>query len=315
MSFARKVKEEIKEQIDKKRHCQIAELAAYFAFIGSVVITEEGGYEIHFHTENLTVLQKSYILFRKAFRTTPDISVRGEHQYSLYILDEDIAQQFIEAVWLQSGSVLVADPVVERVCCRRAFLRGTFLTGGSVTDPNSGYHLEMMAGSREKAESLCRLIQSFQVEAKIVERKTNYIVYMKEGAAIVDFLNIIGAHKALMEFENVRILKEMRNSINRKVNCEAANIKKTVSAASRQVEDIQYIRDTIGFESLSENLAEMAKVRLAHPDVPLKELGGLLETPLGKSGVNHRLRKLSEIAQNQREKDAQLEEENDKKKY
>ena len=173
----------------------------------------------------------------------------------------------------------------------------------------------MMAGSREKAESLCRLIQSFQVEAKIVERKTNYIVYMKEGAAIVDFLNIIGAHKALMEFENVRILKEMRNSINRKVNCEAANIKKTVSAASRQVEDIQYIRDTIGFESLSENLAEMAKVRLAHPDVPLKELGGLLETPLGKSGVNHRLRKLSEIAQNQREKDAQLEEENDKKKY
>ena len=138
---------------------------------------------------------------------------------------------------------------------------------------------------------------------------------MKEGAAIVDFLNIIGAHKALMEFENVRILKEMRNSINRKVNCEAANIKKTVSAASRQVEDIQYIRDTIGFESLSENLAEMAKVGLAHPDVPLKELGGLLETPLGKSGVNHRLRKLSEIAQNQREKDAQLEEENDKKKY
>ena len=134
---------------------------------------------------------------------------------------------------------------------------------------------------------------------------------MKEGAAIVDFLNIIGAHKALMEFENVRILKEMRNSINRKVNCEAANIKKTVSAASRQVEDIQYIRDTIGFESLSENLAEMAKVRLAHPDVPLKELGGLLETPLGKSGVNHRLRKLSEIAQNQRDKDAQLEEKND----
>ena len=133
MSFARKVKEEIKEQIDKKRHCQIAELAAYFAFIGSVVMTEEGGYEIHFHTENLTVLQKSYILFRKAFRTTPDISVRGEHQYSLYILDEDIAQQFIEVVWLQSGSVLVADPVVERVCCRRAFLRGTFLTGGSVT--------------------------------------------------------------------------------------------------------------------------------------------------------------------------------------
>ncbi len=125
---------------------------------------------------------------------------------------------------------------------------------------------------------------------------------MKEGAAIADFLNVIGAHSALMNFENVRILKEMRNSINRQVNCETANIKKTVSAAARQMEDIQYIHDRIGFGNLSENLSQIARLRLENPEVTLKELGEMLEPPIGKSGVNHRLRKLSEIAEELRKK-------------
>ena len=125
---------------------------------------------------------------------------------------------------------------------------------------------------------------------------------MKEGAAIADFLNVIGAHSALMNFESVRILKEMRNSINRQVNCETANIKKTVSAAARQTEDIQYIHDRIGFGNLSENLSQIARLRLENPEVTLKELGEMLEPPIGKSGVNHRLRKLSEIAEELRKK-------------
>lgn len=144
---------------------------------------------------------------------------------------------------------------------------------------------------------------SFSIEAKIVERKKNYIVYLKEGARIVDFLNVMEAHVALMEFENVRILKEMRNSINRKVNCETANIKKTVSAAARQIEDIQYIKDTSGFGTLPKGLAQIANLRLEHAEVSLKELGEMLVPPIGKSGVNHRLRKLSEIAENLRNRD------------
>jgi hypothetical protein len=156
--------------------------------------------------------------------------------------------------------------------------------------------MEMMAGSLARAKRLQEMIGGFGLEAKIVERKRNHIVYIKESEAIVDFLNITGAHKALMEFENVRILKEVRNSVNRRVNCETANIKKTVSASSRQVEEIQYIYDTIGFGTLSENLQTIARLRLDNPDVPLKELGEMLDPPIGKSGVNHRLRKLSELA-------------------
>ena len=144
------------------------------------------------------------------------------------------------------------------------------------------------------------------MDAKIVRRKKSYVVYLKEGSQIVDILNIMEAHISLMELENVRILKEMRNTVNRKVNCETANINKTVSAAVKQVEDITYLRDTIGFEKMSEGLEEVALARLSHPDATLKELGELLSPPVGKSGVNHRLRKLSEMAEKVRQKQGGL---------
>lgn len=300
MSFAGKVKEELREQIGKSRHCQLAELSAYFAICGQVIMEEDGNYIIKFSTENLTVLRKSYMLVRKALHVIPDISVRGRHQYMLYILDDEEAQAFLQGIQISNETLPVSESLIKKPCCKRAFLRGIFVSCGSVTDPERGYHLEMVLGNYDFAENIRGIIGKFGLEAKIIERKSNYVVYMKEGAAIVDFLNIIGAHLALMEFENVRILKEMRNTINRKVNCETANIKKTVSAASRQVEDIRYIHDTVGFGSLTDNLAEIARVRLDNPEVSLKELGEMLDPPIGKSGVNHRLRKLSEIAEKRR---------------
>ena len=145
------------------------------------------------------------------------------------------------------------------------------------------------------------MIQSFDIEAKIILRKKYYVVYLKEGKAIVDLLNVMEAHVALMNLENLRILKEVRNSVKRRVNCEAANISKTVNAASRQIEDIELIKKLYGLENLPENLREMAEIRLEYPDAPLKELGELLEPPVGKSGVNHRLRKLGEMAEKLRE--------------
>ena len=296
MSFAGKVKEELLEQIGKARHCQLAELAALFAMCGQILMDENGEYQIKFTTENLTVAKKCYMLVKRVFHIVPDLSVSGHHQYSLYMLEDQDATAFMKAIRAEDGALLVAGSLVEKSCCKRAFLRGLFLVSGSLTDPRSGYHLEMVAGTPGRAARIQEIMGDFGREAKTVERKRNYVVYMKEGAAIVDFLNIIGAHKALMEFENVRILKEMRNSINRQVNCETANIKKTVSAASRQTEDIRYIHDTIGFGNLSENLSQIARLRLENPDVSLKELGQMLDPPIGKSGVNHRLRKLSEIA-------------------
>lgn len=304
MSFAGEVKQELLEQTGKSRHCQLAELAALFSSFGQVVIGEDGDYTIKFATENLTVWKKCYILVKKAFHIVPDLSIRGHHQFLLYILDDEDALAFMKEIQVLDGTRLAAEPLIRRQCCKRAFLRGIFLACGSVTDPHSRYHLELAVGSRDHAIRIQEIIGVFGLEAKIIERKSGYVVYMKEGAAIVDFLNITGAHVALMEFENVRILKEMRNSINRQVNCETANIKKTVSAASRQTEDIRFIHDTIGFGNLSENLSQIARVRLENPEVTLKELGEKLDPPIGKSGVNHRLRKLSEIAEELRKKNS-----------
>ena len=297
MSFAGKVKEELLGQMGKARHCQLAELAAFFAVCGQIYMNEEGECQVKFVTENLTVAKKCYMLVKRVFHIVPDVSVSGHHQYSLFLLEDEDARDFMKAIRVQEYSPFSVECIGQKACCNRAFLRGVFLTSGSVTDPNSGYHLEIAAGDREHAARILEIMGIFGIEAKTIERKHNFVVYMKEGAAIVDFLNVVGAHKALMEFENVRILKEMRNSINRQVNCETANIKKTVSAAARQTEDIRYIHDTIGFGNLSENLSQIAKLRLENPDVSLKELGQMLEPPIGKSGVNHRLRKLSEIAQ------------------
>ena len=170
-----------------------------------------------------------------------------------------------------------------------------------MSDPSKSYHFEIVCNDMRQAEHLRDMMNSFDVDAKIVQRKRTYVVYLKEGSQIVDILNVMEAHVALMELENVRIMKEMRNSVNRKVNCETANINKTVSAAVRQMEDITYIRDQIGFEKLPEGLRDVALTRLAYPEAALKELGQLMANPLGKSGVNHRLRKLSEIAQQLRE--------------
>lgn len=156
--------------------------------------------------------------------------------------------------------------------------------------------MEFVCNSEAKAGQLQKVIQGFDIDAKIVIRKKYYVVYLKEGSGIVDLLNVMEAHVALMNLENLRILKEMRNSINRRVNCEAANITKTVNAASRQIEEIEYLRDHYGLLKLPESLRQMAQVRLEYPEASLKELGEYLDPPVGKSGVNHRLRKLSELA-------------------
>ena len=191
--------------------------------------------------------------------------------------------------------------LIQQSCCKRAYIRGAFLAGGSISDPNKSYHFEIVCRSIPQAEQLRDVINSFDMDAKIVARKKYQVVYLKEGSQIVDILNIMEAHVALMNLENVRILKEMRNSVNRKVNCETANISKTVNAAVKQLADIEYIRETAGLSYLPENLKEMALLRLEYPDAPLAELGTYLNPPVGKSGVNHRLRRISEMADSLRQ--------------
>ena len=169
-----------------------------------------------------------------------------------------------------------------------------------MSDPNKAYHFEIVCTTVNMAEQLRRMMCSFSMDAKIVARKKMYVVYLKEGAQLVDMLNIMEAHVSLMELENIRIIKDMRNSANRQSNCDSANINKMVRTAARQVDDIRYIEEHFGFEQLPPQLREMAQVRLENPDVSLQELGTYLDPPVGKSGVNHRLRKLKEIAESLR---------------
>ena len=298
MSFSGTVKEELAAHIDSSRHCQLAELAAILHF-GGGICGAAGEPHLCLETENEAVIRKCFTLLEKTFNINK-VAVQGKGRI---LSDDRTEDKVIQALHLgkrEDGSILLQTPVnsllIKNSCCARAFLRGAFLSIGSMSDPEKSYHLVFVCSIREQAGQLKDIIREFQIDAKSVRRKKYEVVYLKEGSGIVDLLNVMGAHVSLMNLENLRIVKEMRNSVNRRVNCETANISKTVTAASKQIEDILLIRDKYGFDNLPDNLRQMAEVRLEYPDAALKELGGYLDPAVGKSGVNHRLRKLSEIA-------------------
>lgn len=289
MSFSSEVKEELAKQISPARHCQIAELAAIMSFCGQYGRDSEGNYTIGFQTENEEVVRKGFTLLKKTYNMKSGAA---------------LSEQDMQGILQKLGNLEepVSRLIVKNTCCRRAFLRGAFLSVGSMSDPAKSYHLEFACTDERKAKQLQELMNGFDIESKIILRKKYYVVYLKEGSGIVDLLNVCEAPVSLMNMENLRILKEMRNSVNRRVNCETANIAKTVNAAARQVDDIEYLRVYYGFQNLPPALREMAEIRLENPDASLKELGEYFNPPIGKSGVNHRLRKLSELAENIREK-------------
>lgn len=308
MSFSSKVKEELSRHISTSRHCQLAELTAFICYMGRLESDKASGLTLCLQTENGAVIRKCFTLLEKTFNINTDGLRKSyedskSHTYVPLISGSQEVKKVLQAVkmYKEDGTYQVQragiNPlIIKNACCKRAFLRGAFLCIGSMSDPEKSYHLEFVCTQKESAEQLKQLIQGFGAEAKIVIRKKYYVVYLKEGAGIVDLLNIMEAHVSLMSFENHRIVKEMRNSINRKVNCETANITKTVNASTKQIEDILLIRDRFGFQNLPENLRETAEIRLEYPDATLKELGQILSPTVGKSGMNHRLRKLSEIA-------------------
>ena len=309
MTFSGKIKEELSRQWSEARHCQIAEMAAIVSMCGKVSIDSREQYSVKVRTENLSVARKYFTLLRKTFNIEVEAFIsrnksNANVSYTVIVKKHEDAIKVLQASKLidKDGEIseefsIVKNLIIQHSCCKRAFIRGAFLAAGSISNPEKSYHIEIVCAAEKKAEQLRTIINSFGLDEKVIVRKKSYVVYLKEGSQIVDLLNVMEAPVALMEMENIRILKEMRNTVNRKVNCETANINKTVSAAVKQAEDIRYIRDTIGFGELPEGLLEIAELRLEYPNATLKELGDLLSTPLGKSGVNHRLRKLSEIAE------------------
>ena len=271
MSFSAKVKEELSTHMSSARHCQIAELAAIISICGRISISSSDRYRVTVHTENITVARKYFTLIKKTFNICTETSIRknlkkGSVFYSVIIARHEEAVRVLQAVKLldDTGEIreelsIVKNVVIRQLCCRRAFLRGVFLASGSISDPYKSYHFEVVCATEDKAKQLQYIMNSLHMSAKIVLRKKSYVVYLKEADQISDMLNIMEAHVALMEFV--------------------------------------YIRDEIGFEKLADGLREVALARIAYPEATLKELGDALTPPVGKSGVNHRLRKLSEIAE------------------
>ncbi len=301
MSFSSQVKEELIQKMARQRHCRIAELAAIVQF-GCKVEDVEEGRRILFTEESESLAQKYFTLLKKTI--TINQCDKVDACLDAYSIEGELANSLVELLRLDTHPDGRVDGLLlQQPCCKRAFIRGAYLCSGSMSDPNKAYHFEIVCKDRAQADQLSYVMNSFQVDSKIIERKGHFVVYLKEGAQIADILSVMEAGLSLMEFENIRILKEMRNSVNRKVNCETANIGKTVSAAVRQVEDILYIEETVGLSTLSASLQEMAYLRLENQESSLIDLGQMLEPAVGKSGVNHRLRKISEIADKLREQE------------
>lgn len=315
MSFSSKVKEELSKECNSPRHCCIAETAAIISMCGKVIFDEKDHVRIEIHTENVTVARKYFTLLKKTYKINTDISIRHSsslnknRSYVLSVNDDETARKILMTCRLMKPFGVIEEDfsisdslIIQRECCKRAFIRGAFLAAGSVSDPVKTYHFEIVCLSEAKAKQLQMIMETFNINARVIKRRKYFVVYVKDSSQVVDLLNIMGAYNALMDMENVRIVKDMRNNVNRKVNCETANINKTVSAAVKQIEDIRFIQMSSAFDELPESLQEMAELRVRYPEATLAELGQLLDTPVGKSGVNHRLKKISLFADELRER-------------
>lgn len=300
MSFSNDVKNELARIETNDTSDDKAELLGLLRMSGAVVIRGLN-VGIHFSTENAALARRTLQLLKNNYQVQTEVVItrsrrlKKNNRYQVRVLPTPQVSTALTELQLLSMESDLKKPLLAAQSCKKAFLRGAFLGGGSISRPLGDYHLEMVTTNEEFARCIIKVMASFSLKAKLTDRKNDFIVYLKDGESIIKFLGLLGAHNSMLEFESVRVMKEMRNNVNRAVNCETANLNKVVRAAMRQVESIRFIQEHLGLSLLSQNLQETAELRLAHPDVSLNDLveysGGI-----GKSGINHRLKKLEEIA-------------------
>lgn len=305
MSFASETKKEL-TNIEVKDCCANAELSALIRMNGSLSFSNQM-LVVNIQTENAAIARRIYTLIKKGYDTPVELLVRKKMRLkknNVYIvrIKEDTKKILEDLKILGEGFTFIhniSEDLIKKKCCRRSYLRGAFLAGGSVNNPEtSSYHLEIFSLYAEHNEALSELMNIFGLNSKTLERKKGFITYLKEAEKITEFLNIVGAHNSLLRFEDVRIVRDMRNSVNRLVNCETANLNKTIGAALRQVENIKFIEKHVGLQVLPDKLREIAELRVNYQDVTLKELGEMVSGgTISKSGINHRLRKIDQIAE------------------
>lgn len=309
MSFSLKVKNEVCRYTDLTKEEAIAELSAIMKASGTLGLGANKSITFKVVTENPAIARLIFKILKEHFYIHTKLLVKRSNSLKknnvyVVIIPEDVnVRGLLEEVGVLKKEELltinygIPENMVEDEGNKRAYIRGAFLGGGSISNPEKTYHLEFVTHNYDYAIELSKLINTYSLSSKVIQRKNSYVIYIKEGEQIVDLLNIIGAHSSLLQLENIRIMKEMRNNVNRLVNCETANLSKTVNAAVRQVESIKLIEEEIGLDRLPKNLREVAELRLEFPDESLKELGAMLNPPVGKSGVNHRLRRIEKIAE------------------
>lgn len=304
MSYSSEVKNELARLEGQKPCCEKAELLGVLRLSGALVLRGKN-IGIHFSTENAALARRVLQVLKSNYPVQTEVVItrsrrlKKNNRYQVEVIpDSNVAKALQELQILPSGED-ERQNLLRKACCRKAFLRGVFMAGGSVSRPAGDYHLEIVTENEELARLIVKIMHGFSLSAKMTDRKNNYIVYLKGGDHITDFLSLIGAHQALLEFENVRIVKDMRNQVNRRVNCETANLNKVIRASVLHVACIRYLQEHGRYDLLPEKLKEAAELRLRYPDISLNELVEYTEGTVGKSGLNHRLKKIRQIAVNE----------------
>jgi len=306
MSFSIVTKDELARVMGNNECCREAELAALIKTNGSLLPVKDNQVVLSINNESAALARKNFLLLKENFQIYAHIQVRRKRRlrknniYIVRVSSPTDASRVLERLGMLDNKSQFKEEIpgwlVRKECCRRAYLRGLFLGSGSINNPSSNYHMEITNPSENYGKDICRLLQRFNLHPGLIARKNGFVVYLKEGGQIADYLNIIGAHTALLNMENIRVYKGMRNQVNRLVNCETANLSKTVNASLNQLETIKFISSTLGIGKLPLPLRQVASARLAYPDASLRELGELIEPKIGKSGVRYRLEKLEDIA-------------------
>ncbi len=305
MSFTAEVKDELSRIEPRKQCCLKAELAALVRIEGTLHITGPERYRLEIATETAPVARTVIKLLHKVYGLKTELTVRRSvlHKTNNYLItvptQPKLPKALAELGVLDDTSGFtsgISENLVKRECCAIAYLRGSFLGGGFVADPRGDFHFELTAETEQLAEDLVGLMKRFDIEARVAQRRGTYAVYLKGAEPIVTFLALVGAHRALLRTEDVRIIKSMRNDVNRIVNAELANQQKTADAAVGQLDAINTLVQTVGLDNIPPALRELAELRLNNPEVSLRELGELAEPPLTKSAVYHRVRRIEELA-------------------
>lgn len=307
MSFNSEIKNELARIKPSRRDCRLAELSAIIHLDGSFHIHGSENFSFNTFSENASVARKTFALLQELFSIGTEIRVWDKRRlakgkrYEINVSPQEGITQVLNELGILDDSMRfdygIAPRIVKRSCCAIAYLRGAFLAAGAVNDPKKGYHFEIVTTSEKYSQEICRLLERFALKPRVTARKSNFAVYLKESESIVQFLALVGAYQMLFKWIDAKILHEVRNEINRLINCDTANLKRTIEAAQEQISDIRLIEEVLDLNTLTPALKQIADLRIGYPEMNIRELGEMADPKLSKSAVNHRLRRVRQLAE------------------